>query len=79
MVRAPAWAAALAVAMIWLVIGVNVAGVGIAGRVQIVTTALKLLPLVVVAIGGIFFVRMDVFALPEPERPAARPRSSSPS
>ena len=63
-VRSPLWAATLAVAMIWLLIGANIAGVGIAGRIQIVTTALKLLPLVVVAIGGMFYVRADVFALP---------------
>jgi APA family basic amino acid/polyamine antiporter len=63
-VRTPLSAASLAVAMIWLVIGCNIAGVGIAGRVQIVTTALKLLPLVVVAIGGLFFVRADAFTLP---------------
>lgn len=64
LVRAPATAAALAVATIWLVIGVNAAGVALAGRVQIVTTILKLLPLVVVGIGGVFFLQPDAFSLP---------------
>jgi basic amino acid/polyamine antiporter, APA family len=64
LVRTPAAAATLAVALVWLVIGFNVAGVGIAGRVQIVTTALKLLPLVVVAVGGLFFLHADIFSLP---------------
>jgi APA family basic amino acid/polyamine antiporter len=63
-VRAPAAAAALAIATIWTVIGFNVAGVGLAGRVQIVTTALKLLPLVVVGIGGLFFFQPSAFTLP---------------
>ncbi len=64
-VRAPPAAGALAVAFVWIVIGFNVAGVGVAGRVQIVTTVLKLLPLVVVAVGGIVFFRSDAFTLPD--------------
>lgn len=64
-VRTPAAAAALAVGLVWLMIGFNIAGVGVAGRVQIVTTALKLLPLVVVAVGGMFFFQSSVFTLPE--------------
>ena len=63
-VRAPGAAALLAVVAIWLVIGFNVAGVALAGRVQIVTTALKLMPLVVVGLGGLFFFRADVFTMP---------------
>ncbi len=43
-VRAPGSAAALAIVVIWIFVGINVAGVGLAGRVQIVTTALKLHP-----------------------------------
>jgi APA family basic amino acid/polyamine antiporter len=53
--------------MIWIVIGVNAAGVALAGRVQIVTTALKLLPLLVVGIGGLFFVDAAAFDLPSSE------------
>jgi APA family basic amino acid/polyamine antiporter len=63
-VRSPALAAALAIAAIWLMIGVNIVGVGAAGRVQIVTTAIKILPLALVGLGGLFFIRADVFALP---------------
>jgi APA family basic amino acid/polyamine antiporter len=63
-VRAPAAAAALAIVTVWLAIGFNVAGVALAGRVQIVTTALKLLPLVVVGVGGLFFFQADAFTLP---------------
>lgn len=64
LVRAPAAAAVLAIATIWVVTLVNVAGVALAGRVQIVTTALKLLPLVVVGIGGLFFIDAAAFAMP---------------
>ena len=63
-VRAPGAAAALAIITVWIVIGFNVAGVAMAGHVQIVTTALKLMPLVVVGLAGVFFFRADAFALP---------------
>ena len=63
-VRAPGAAAVLAIATVWLVVGVNIAGVGLAGRVQIVTTALKLLPLAVVGIGGLFYFQADAFSMP---------------
>jgi APA family basic amino acid/polyamine antiporter len=63
-VRAPGAAAALAIATVWVVIGLNVAGVALAGRVQVVTTALKLLPLVVVGIGGLWFFQPAAFGLP---------------
>jgi basic amino acid/polyamine antiporter, APA family len=65
LVRTPAAAGALAVALVWVMIGLNIAGVAIAGRVQIVTTVLKLVPLVVVAVGGMFFFQPSVFTLPE--------------
>jgi APA family basic amino acid/polyamine antiporter len=64
LVRAPATAALLAVATMWLVVGINVAGVALAGRVQIVTVALKVLPLVVVGIGGLFAFEPSAFTLP---------------
>lgn len=64
LVRAPALAALLAVGAIWAVAGVNVAGVVAAGRLQIATTILKILPLALVGIGGLFFFDPDAFALP---------------
>jgi APA family basic amino acid/polyamine antiporter len=63
-VRTPASAAALAVAIVWAVIGFNVVGVGLAGRVQIVTTALKVMPLIVVGVGGLWFFEPAAFAMP---------------
>jgi APA family basic amino acid/polyamine antiporter len=63
-VRSPASAAVLAVAVIWVVIGINVLGVSAAGRVQVVTTALKILPLAIVGLGGLFFFSPDAFSMP---------------
>ena len=63
-VRSPAAAAALAIGTVWVVIGFNVAGVALAGQVQMVTTALKIVPLVVVGIGGLFYFQSDAFTLP---------------
>ena len=63
-VRTPALAAALAVVAIWMLIGVNVAGVREAGRLQVVTLVVKLLPLVVVGFGGLFWFDAAAFALP---------------
>jgi basic amino acid/polyamine antiporter, APA family len=63
-VRAPGAAAVLAIATVWIVIGVNIAGVGLAGRVQVVTTVLKLLPLAIVGIGGAWYFEAEAFVLP---------------
>jgi APA family basic amino acid/polyamine antiporter len=64
LVRNPVSAALLAVTTTWVLIGVNISGVSAAGRVQVVTTVLKLLPLVVVGVGGLFAFRPEVFTLP---------------
>ena len=68
-VRSPASAALLAAVTMWLLIGVNVAGVAAAGRLQIVTTALKMVPLVLVGVGGLFFFNAAAFTLPVSETP----------
>ncbi len=53
MVRHPASAALFAVGTVWLLIAVNIAGVRTAGWVQLVTTVLKVAPLVVVGVLGL--------------------------
>lgn len=63
-VRTPASAALLAVGAMWLLIAINVAGVRAAGRVQVVTTALKIVPLLLVGIGGLLFLRPEIFSMP---------------
>jgi basic amino acid/polyamine antiporter, APA family len=51
-VRSPPRAALLAVALIWVLTAVNILGIRGAGRVQVVTTALKILPLLLIGILG---------------------------
>lgn len=60
-VRTPAKAGALAIAMVWLFTFVNSTGIRTAGRVQVATTALKILPLALVGIGGMFFFDAGAF------------------
>ncbi len=63
-VQSPPKAALLAVATLWFLTAVNSRGVVTAGRVQVVTTTLKLLPLVVVGIGGLMWFEPAHFAVP---------------
>ena len=56
LVRRPALAAVAAVAAVWIPTIVNLRGIAAAGRVQLVTTVLKLVPLVIVGIGGLLFL-----------------------
>jgi len=70
LVRSPASAAMLAIAAVWLLTGVNIYGVRAAGRVQVITTTLKLLPLVLVAIGGLALFTPAHFAVPARDAPA---------
>ncbi len=51
----PVLAAALALGAIWLLTGVNATGIAYGGRVQLVTTVLKVLPLVAIALFGLFY------------------------
>jgi APA family basic amino acid/polyamine antiporter len=62
--RTPVLAAAVAITVIWIVVAINVAGVALVGQVQLVTTILKLVPLVVVGGAGLFFFSPEPFRLP---------------
>ena len=62
-VRTPVTAAGLAVVMIWLLTGVNSIGVRAAGRLQLVTTIVKVLPLVLVGVAGLVFFTPAHFAV----------------
>jgi len=61
-VRTPALAALLAVGFVWAFILINSLGVRRAGQVQVATTVLKVLPLAVVGIGGLFYFAPENFA-----------------
>jgi APA family basic amino acid/polyamine antiporter len=63
LVRAPVPAALLAVLALWLLTGVNIWGVRTAAGVQLVTTVLKILPLIVVGIAGFFAFQPSHFAI----------------
>ncbi len=60
--RVPGASAALTLAAVWVLTYVNCRGVRAAGWVQSVTTVVKLLPLLAVALLGLFFVRADLLA-----------------
>ena len=62
-VRTPALAAFLAICVVWLLTIVNLLGIRTAGRVQIVTTTLKLMPLVIVGIAGLAAFEPSHFAM----------------
>jgi APA family basic amino acid/polyamine antiporter len=62
-VRHPASAAALAVATVWFLTGVNIWGIATAGRVQLVTTALKIVPLLVIGIAGVVLFEPSHFTV----------------
>jgi APA family basic amino acid/polyamine antiporter len=61
----PPLAAGAAIAAVWLLIGVNIAGVRRAGWVQVATTVLKAMPLAVVAAAGLLAFAPAHFVLPE--------------
>ena len=47
--------------LIWLFTWINTLGIKASGRVQVITTALKLLPLAFVILVGVFFFKLDNF------------------
>jgi len=63
LVRSPGSAALLAIALVWIMTTVNILGVRTAARVQVVTTVLKVLPLALVGLGGLFFLNPSHFAV----------------
>jgi APA family basic amino acid/polyamine antiporter len=62
-VRHPLAAASLAVALVWFLTAVNCRGTLGAGRVQLVTTALKILPLLLIGIAGALAFEPSHFSL----------------
>jgi APA family basic amino acid/polyamine antiporter len=63
LVRAPPTAAAMALGAIWVLTLVNLRGVRAAGRVQVTTTLLKMLPLVAVGAAGLLVLEPSHFAI----------------
>lgn len=63
-VRHPPSAVLLAIALVWGLIAVNARGVGLAGRVQVITTVIKVLPLALIGIAGLAAFEPARFAMP---------------
>jgi basic amino acid/polyamine antiporter, APA family len=66
-VRSPARAGLLAVATLWVLTGVNMFSLRAAGRLQVVTTVVKVLPLAVIAIAGLAMFEPGNFVIAEPD------------
>jgi APA family basic amino acid/polyamine antiporter len=65
----PVAAAALAIAALWAVALINARGVREAGVVQVVTTVIKLLPLIVIGGAGLIWFSPSNFAVPDGATP----------
>jgi len=61
----PGPSAALAIGCLWVLIGVNLRGIEFAGWLQLVTTILKIAPLLVLALVGIAYFSPDHLAQPQ--------------
>jgi APA family basic amino acid/polyamine antiporter len=62
----PLWSAFVALAAIWTLTAINLSGIRSAGRVQVVTTILKVAPLLALAIFGLAYFQPDLLA-PTPQ------------
>ena len=54
--------ACTAIAATWLLTWINTRGIAAAGSVQLITTVLKLIPLIVIAVGGLLYIRPENFS-----------------
>ncbi|GAB2688408.1 amino acid permease [Mucilaginibacter koreensis] len=59
--KSPAAAVGTGLSAIWLLTWLNTRGVAVSGRVQLVTTILKILPLLIIGIGGLFMIKATNF------------------
>ncbi|MBI3004667.1 MAG: amino acid permease [Ignavibacteriales bacterium] len=57
----PSFAIGTGLAAIWLLTWVNTLGIREAGAVQVLTTILKLVPLLLIAVAGLFYIRFEHF------------------
>ena len=68
-------AAAAAAALVWMMVGINVLGVRSGGHVQLVTTVLKIVPLLLVVVLGLWVLLTDpaAYVAHPPETPVSLP------
>lgn len=55
----PLWALAVCLSSVWLITLVNIWGIRQAGRLQLITTILKLIPLFLIATVGLVFIKVE--------------------
>lgn len=55
------YAAAMALFVIWLLSWFNTRGIKLVGEMSLITTVLKLIPLIVISVFGLFFINFDHF------------------
>ena len=72
--REPVLASGIALSCIWGLTWINAGGVHQGGRLQVVTTVLKLLPLLALATIGLFYIEMEHFV---PFNPSGEPVGSA--
>ncbi len=63
-VERPLFGALLAIALVWVFVAINMSGIRRVARLQVLTTVIKILPLALVGIGGLWFFRPEAFAIP---------------
>lgn len=63
LVRTPGLGALSAIALVWIFILLNRFGLRPVARVQVITTIIKVLPLVLIGIGGLWHFRPEAFAI----------------
>ena len=64
LLSSPLISALAALAFIWLIIGINARGLQSLGRVQLWTTVLKILPILLVVLAGVMYFEVDYFQPP---------------
>jgi len=70
LVRTPWIAAAMATGAVWVLTSVNIHAVRDAGRVQVATTAIKIVPLLIIGLAGLVVLEPAHFAAPATDTPA---------
>lgn len=53
----------MGLALIWFLTWLNTTGIRNVGNMQLITTILKLIPLAMIGIGGLFYIQMDHFSV----------------
>ena len=61
------WGALAGIAAVWLLTGANIIGVREGGVIQLVTAILKFVPLLIISVLGLFFIRAENFTPFAPE------------